>query len=59
MTPAPVALALPKVFLQCLSCLFQGKAGVGGVVVQRGVGRGSGCAAAQAEEGRRMAGAEL
>lgn len=31
--PAPVELALPKVLLECLSCLFDRKTGIAGVVV--------------------------
>lgn len=43
MIPAPVELALPKI-LECLSCLLERKTGIAGVVMQRGVGRGLGCA---------------
>lgn len=44
MIPAPVELALPEVFLECVSCLFQRKRGIPGVGLQGGAGGGSGSA---------------
>lgn len=43
-----------NVLLECLSHLFQRKTGIRGGVMQRGVGRGSGCASqpVQGEEGQ-------
>lgn len=51
---ANVLLMYYNVLLECLSHLFQRKTGIRGGVMQRGVGRGSGCASqpVQGEEGQ-------